>query len=48
VHALRGLKELLLFHSFDEPMDAHSRALYTPPSLLFPRLEKFSYSAPMS
>ena len=46
VHALRGLKQLELLHSFDERLDDHSCALYEPPSTLFPRLETFEYSAP--
>ena len=44
VHALRGLKELRMLYSFDEPLDSHSRLLFTPPSILFPRLETSAYS----
>ena len=46
VHALRALKSLSLIESFDAPMDTHCRSLYTPPSLLMPQLDKFTYDQP--
>ena len=46
VHALKCLKTLYLSRSFDSPMDAHCQSLYTPPSLLLPRLDKFTYVQP--
>jgi hypothetical protein len=46
VHSLRGLKELWLNCSFSTPLDAESQSLLTPPSILLPQLEKFTYKAP--
>lgn len=43
VHALRGLKTLVLWRSFDAPLNDYCQSLYTPPSLLLPRLETFTY-----
>ena len=45
VHALCGLKDLMLSGSFDAPMDERSQSLLRPPSLLLPLLEKLSYFA---
>ena len=47
VHALRGLKTLELFMSFVAPLDDYCQSLYTPPSLLLPLLEEFTYEAPL-
>ena len=48
VHALRGLKKLVLYHSFRKLLDEYGQSLYEPrsPSLLLPQLEKFIYFEP--
>ena len=46
VHALRGLEDLLLLASFDEPMDSLCQSLHTPPSALMPQLKKFFFKRP--
>jgi hypothetical protein len=48
VHALRGLKELRLNESFDEPMDTMHQMLHTPPSVLLPQLDVFKYTPPLA
>lgn len=46
VHVLGALKSLTLENSFTSPLDQYSQLLLTPPSIVLPKLDEFSYVPP--